>query len=198
MGIQNTKRRGQSLTEMAFVAPLLLVLVFAIIDFAFIIFSYATLSQAVRNGVEVASGAPPLPEVVINGDAHAPGVIDLNDRCVAAVVAATMDHATDLHSDMEDNISIVYPRYQNDIDGNPLPVTERRRIGYPIEVAIVDYEIRPITPLFDLIPLLGEEGSSGDRVFRVTAVARRSIESFGRDPTNERLSACDPEVGGGP
>ncbi len=196
MVVPNTKRRGQSLTEMAFVAPLLLVLVFAIIDFSFIIFSYATLSQAVRNGAEVASGAPPLPVAVVNGDAHARGAIDTDDRCVAAIVEATMDHATDLHTDMEGSISIIYPPYQNDIDGTPLVRSQRRRIGYPIEVAIIDYEIRPITPLFDLIPLIGEEGSGGERVFRVTAVARRSIESYGRDPTNERLSACDPEVGG--
>ena len=47
-------QRSQSLVEFAIVAPLLLFLIFGIVDFGRVIYVYITLSQAVNEGVRVA------------------------------------------------------------------------------------------------------------------------------------------------
>lgn len=52
--------RSQSLVEFAIVAPLLLVLIFAVVDFGRVIYIYVTLNQAVNEGVRVAIRASPL------------------------------------------------------------------------------------------------------------------------------------------
>jgi hypothetical protein len=53
-------QRSQSLVEFAIVAPLLLVLLFAMVDFGRVIYIYVTLNQAVNEGVRVAIRASPL------------------------------------------------------------------------------------------------------------------------------------------
>jgi len=53
-------QRSQSLVEFAIVAPLLLFLIFGIVDFGRVIYVYITLSQAVNEGVRVAIRASPL------------------------------------------------------------------------------------------------------------------------------------------
>lgn len=53
------KPRGQSIVEMALILPLLLVVLFGIIEFGWLIFAYSTISQATRNGAEVAAQLPP-------------------------------------------------------------------------------------------------------------------------------------------
>src|SRR5687767_6798646 len=51
---QNSKRRGQALTEFALIAPLLLFLVLGIIDFGRVLFTYAMGSNALRDAVRYA------------------------------------------------------------------------------------------------------------------------------------------------
>jgi hypothetical protein len=53
-------QRCQSLVEFAIVAPLLLVLLFAVVDFGRVIYVYVTLNQAVNEGARVAIRASPL------------------------------------------------------------------------------------------------------------------------------------------
>lgn len=52
---------AQSIVEMAIVMPMMLILMFAITDFSWYIFGYATVYQAARNGAETASKLHPLP-----------------------------------------------------------------------------------------------------------------------------------------
>jgi TadE-like protein len=55
-------QRSQSMVEFAIVAPILLLLLFGIVDFGRIIYIYATLSQAVNEGARVAiRDSPVLP-----------------------------------------------------------------------------------------------------------------------------------------
>ena len=54
------RERSQSLVEFAIVAPLLLVLLFAVVDFGRVIYIYVTLNQAVNEGVRVAIRNSPL------------------------------------------------------------------------------------------------------------------------------------------
>jgi TadE-like protein len=53
-------QRCQSLVEFAIIAPLLLVLLFAVIDFGRVIYIYVTLNQAVNEGARVAIRDSPL------------------------------------------------------------------------------------------------------------------------------------------
>jgi hypothetical protein len=48
------RQRSQSMVEFALVAPLLLLLLFGIVDFGRVIYTYVTLSQAVNEGARVA------------------------------------------------------------------------------------------------------------------------------------------------
>jgi TadE-like protein len=54
------RQRSQSLVEFAIVAPLLLLLIFGIVDFGRVIYTYITLSQAVNEGARVAIRDSPL------------------------------------------------------------------------------------------------------------------------------------------
>jgi hypothetical protein len=180
------KTGGQSLVEMAFILPLLLLVIFGIIDFGYYIYSYATIYQSARNAAEVASGAPPYPGRINNSHADDPPDLHANaDTCVNQILAAAQDHAP-LFEDLEYHVTIVYPEYQLDPrDGQPIPDWDRRKIGYPIEVGIT-YEVEPLTPLWKLVPI-GNEG-----VIEISTVSRRTIEGFGRDPSSPALSACEP------
>ena len=53
-------QRSQSMVEFALVAPLLLLLMFGIIDFGRVIYTYVTLNQAVNEGARVAIRDSPL------------------------------------------------------------------------------------------------------------------------------------------
>src|ERR1700751_4862076 len=50
----NAGQRSQSIVEFAIVAPILLVLLFGIVDFGRVIYIYATLNQAVNEGAPAA------------------------------------------------------------------------------------------------------------------------------------------------
>lgn len=192
------KRRGQSMVEMALLLPLFLVLIFGIIDMGYIIYSYATLYQATREAAEVASVAPPYPSKV----RPATESQELSDPCVAAIVESTRRYQT-LLPNIEASVRINYPNYRvyrpNDPIpagynvGDPVRLEDRRNLGYPIEVMIDNYEIRPLTPLWDLLPLIRNTTSTTDTnevVFRISTTARRTISSLGRDPSAPQLIAC--------
>src|SRR5207245_11604621 len=53
-------QRSQSMVEFAIVAPLLLLLIFGIVDFGRVIYTYITLNQAVNEAVRVAIRDSPL------------------------------------------------------------------------------------------------------------------------------------------
>ena len=63
MHARRSERRGersQSLVEFAIIAPLLLVLLFAVVDFGRVIYIYVTLNQAVNEGARTAIRDSPL------------------------------------------------------------------------------------------------------------------------------------------
>ncbi len=178
--------RGQSIVEMALLMPLLLMVLFGIIEFGYYIYSFAVIHQAARNGAEIASGAPPFPNRV--SPIRIPPYVE--DTCIATIVNTSLETIVLDRPDMSDPderamVQINYPAYAIDPKTKkPLDPLERRQIGYPIEVT-VSYRIEPLTPLWYFVPL----GNNG--VMTVTATARRSIEGFDRDPSTETLSACE-------
>jgi len=86
-------QRSQSMVEFALVAPLLLLLLFGIVDFGRVIYTYVTLSQAVNEGARVAiRDSPLLPsnvDVETAVRAHAVDVFLANPCPNGPITAAT-------------------------------------------------------------------------------------------------------------
>jgi TadE-like protein len=176
------RHRGQSVVEMALVLPVLLLLLFGIIDFGYYLYAYSTLYQAARDGAAKASLIPPWPNKVQPFQQT-----DRNDECVANVMFATQADAT-LFPDLTTTTSapgpyvqVIYPKAETD---NPRKAPEEyRKVGEPIEVRIA-YRVEPLTPLFRMINI----GNRGQVAINVTA--RRSIETLGNNPNAGNLQAC--------
>jgi hypothetical protein len=173
---------GQSIVEMALLLPLLVLILFGIIDLSYYIFGYSTMYQAARNGAEKASDLPPYPSKVgpLNPN------MDRSDICVSNIISATESVAvrfpTLSNESLGNTIRISYPFTGS--DGQPL-----RTLGAPIEVSIV-YNLQPLTPLWRFVTF----GTRGTMTIRTTA--RRSIEALGDNPTALNLVACQPGAGG--
>jgi Flp pilus assembly protein TadG len=150
------------MVEMALLMPLLLALMFAIIDMGWYIYGFATISQAARNGAEVAAQLPPFEATLADA-----GLI-ADDPCYFTIVDEVQEDAS-LYPLTSDNVTVRYP-------DNTL--SNKRDLGNPIEVAVV-YDLEPLTPLFQWLPL----GNNGR--FTITASAVRSIESLGNTPASE-------------
>jgi hypothetical protein len=138
-----------------------MMVIFGIVDLGYYVYGYATIYQAARNGSEKASQVPPTTANLGNP----------SDPCTNAVLVATAQGAV-LFPDIKNTVQISYP------SGN------LREIGEPVQVGIV-YDIEPLTPLFNLVPL----GNRGVMTVRVTA--RRTIESLGNNPNYENGLACN-------
>jgi Flp pilus assembly protein TadG len=178
---------GQSIVEMAFVLPFLLVVIFGIVEFGYLIFAYSTVSQAARNGAETAAQLPPY-ETWLNYKDNEPTAADFpgwrGDPCVNAVMEAVESDLTlfggniNESRDVADYVVIRYP------SGG---TTRNLTVRGPIEVSIT-YPVSGITPLFQLLNLNGD----GTITLRVTQ--RRSLENLGLDPTKPRGVACAKDL----
>jgi hypothetical protein len=170
---------GQSVVEMAFVLPVLVLVLFGIIDFGYYIYGYATIYQAARNGAEKASKIPPYESKI------SPKLAS-NETCVRNILQEVQSHATLFPNltandgQLDSRIQIVYPTDTAGPSG--------RKLGAPIEIRIT-YNIRPLTPLWNFVTL-GQRGT-----MQVRATSRRSIESLGMNPNPNyapNLIACQP------
>jgi Flp pilus assembly protein TadG len=168
---------GQSVVEMAFVLPVLVLVLFGIVDFGYYIYGYATIYQAARNGAEKASQIPPY-ETKVD-----PKLVS-NETCVRNILETIQGQATLFPNltandgQLDSRIQIDYP---TDTDG-----PTGRELGAPVEVKIT-YNIQPLTPLWRFVTL-GTRGT-----MQVRAVSRRSIESLGLNPNTTyapNLIAC--------
>ena len=153
------RTHGQSLVEMALMLPLLLMIIFGIIDIGYYVYGYATIYQAARNGSEVASQLPPYASAIGNP-------VRTDDACVRAILEATEQGAV-LFPDVRNFVSISYPAGSS------------RALGKQIQVAI-NYTIQPLTPLFQFVSF-GNQG-----VMTVRIQARRSIENLGATPPTDQ------------
>jgi TadE-like protein len=162
------RSKGQSLVEMALMLPLLMLVLFGIIDLGYYIYSYATIYEAARNGSEVAAQLPPFASAL--GPPAKAG-----DACVQAISEATEKGAV-LFPDISNYVTISYPSGST------------RALGKPIQVAI-NYTVEPLTPLFKFVAF----GNKG--VMTVNITSRRSIENLGNTPPSEKYPngiACKP------
>lgn len=176
--------RGQSIVEMAFMLPILLVVLFGIIEFGWLIFAYSTLSQAARNGAETAAQLPPFQSWIdLNNVAPKPAGYEYrNDDCVNAVLSAVESDLTIIGQGRVEQLpvaSFVQIRYPR--GGQTRNLDDRG----PIEVTIT-YPVNGLTPLWSLLGM--DEGIT----MRVTQ--RRSLENLGRDPTRIQGMACAEDL----
>jgi hypothetical protein len=149
---------------MALMLPLLLLILFGIIDLGYYIYSYGTIYQAARNGTEKAAELPPYPSKISPS-------LNTGDDCVNAILRATETGAV-LFPDIANSVQLSYPN-------------NTRALGEPIQVEIT-YNIQPLTPLFRFVAF-GNQG-----VMTVHVQARRSIESLGDNPNYANGVACQP------
>jgi len=176
---------GQSLVEMAFVLPVLLLVLFGIIEFGYILFAYSTLSQATRNAAEKAAQLPPYQSwLAYNGQTGLPSNYPgfRADSCVATIYDAAKSDQT-LFSTISDNLTISYP--------NDVTLGKDTRNLYdrgPIEITI-RYQLRGLTPLFNLFRL-----GNGDGTLNLQVTQRRSLENLGKDPTKPNGVACAKDI----
>lgn len=153
---------GQSLVEMAFVMPILVILTLGIIDMGYYVYSYATIFQSVRNAAEKAVSIPPYPNKVN----------DPNDICVQNIRAG--GRMSFYSANMQNQIQISYP-------------SGKRALGEPIQLSLTQ-TIQPLTPLWRFVRL----GTDGTGTFTLTVTNRRSIEGMGDNPNAANLMACTP------
>lgn len=146
--------------------PLLLMILFGIIDLGYYVYGYSTIYQAARNGSEKAAELPPH-ETTLTSPLYTA------DKCVNAILRATEQGAV-LFPDIANFVTISYPNG-----------AETRRLGQPVQVSIT-YNIQPLTPLWRFVSF----GTQG--VMTVRTTARRSIENLGTDPNEADGNACKP------
>lgn len=175
------RTRGQSMVEMAFVAPILFIILFAIIDMSWYIYGYMTVYQAARNAAQVAASLPPSRSSI---DPAINPIPDINEKCVQSILVEAGKGAVmfpDLAQPYQNRnfIKIRYP--DTDVNGKPA-----RLRGSPIEVSI-SYPIKPLTPFWNFITF----GTQGTMQVRVTA--RRSIENLADSPASDTGIICEPD-----
>ncbi len=175
--------RAQSIVELALLLPMLLLVVFAIIEFGWLIFAYSTIAQATRNGAEVAAQLPPHQswlDLATNPPENYPGLAA--DDCVNAIMVAVRSELTVIGEGINDQrdiasaVTISYP------SGAATRNLDQRG---PIEITI-SYSVNGLTPLYSLL------GMPEGVVMQVTQ--RRSLENLGRDPTRPKGVACARDV----
>lgn len=162
------RTEGQSLVEMSFVLPFLLILFFGIIDLGYFIYCYGAVHQAVRRGSTSAAVFPPY------ASQFKDGTFNTDDPCVQQVINTIQKGAVLVdYSDIATNRSKFGLAYRD----SPAPDADKnndnyRDIGYTVEVTM-SYTVDPLTPLMSLIPVFGKRGIT------IKASSMRTIISLG-------------------
>lgn len=124
MNIQQ-RQRGQSIVETAMVLPLLVLLIFSIIDFSYYIFSYSIIERSARVGAETASKMPPS-----LGAVAAQNSGGTQDGCISGVQASVI--AAVLWLPIDD----IQVRYPTQADNSQYPASPTKAVGSVIEVEV--------------------------------------------------------------
>lgn len=147
---------GQSMVEMALLLPLMIILIFGIIDMGWYVYGYATIFQSVRNGAEVAAQLPPFESAI--------AARSKSDPCYKTIIVEIEEDAA-MFPDIADNVQVSYPSSSSGASAG-------RALGNLIQVQVT-YDLKPLTPLFQFVPL------TPDGKFHIVAKTVRSIENLG-------------------
>lgn len=174
------RTEGQSLVEMSFVLPFLLILFFGIIDLGYFIYCYGAVHQAVRRGSTSAAVFPPyssqLKGGTVGGETDPDWYNYDGDRCVQQVINAVQKGAVLVdYSDIAKNRAKFGIAYRRSPEAKPETMKpEIRDIGHTVEVRMT-YTVEPLTPLMSLIPVFGKHGIT------IEASSMRTIISLGHN-----------------
>jgi Flp pilus assembly protein TadG len=146
------------MVEMALLLPLMLMLIFGIIDFGWYVYAYSSVYQAARNGSEVAAQLPPFEDTLNDTATQA------LDPCYQTILNEAQKQVPMFN--ILNGVTITYP---NDA------LNVKRDVGNPIQVS-VQYNLELLTPLTRMIGI----GNNG-RV-TITSSSVRSIEALGYTP----------------
>jgi Flp pilus assembly protein TadG len=166
-------RRGQSLVELALVLPLLLLLIFGIIDFSYYIYGKATIQFAAFRGAQQAATQPPVTlNNTYSGTENDPCLTLIFDRTKAGTVGFTP---------AINQISFRWISTTSTITGTtetPIaPGTNRSTIVVPNTIVEVQVQqsVRPLTPLARTI--------FGNQNFVFSSRSRRTIMNIDVGPS---------------
>lgn len=165
-------RKGQSLIEMALITPMLLLLLFGIIDFSYYIYGWATIQFAVARGAQQAAILPPstlnanYTDTEIGADAC---LRLIYDRAKAGTTGFTPAN---------DEFAFRWFAVRNTTETEQASGTSRNTIIVPntiVELQIV-HRAHPLTPLAGTL--------FGDKDFEFRARARRTVMNIDVGPSN--------------
>ena len=101
-----TSRRGQALLEFAFVVPLMLVFLFAIVDFGIAMDRRITLQHAVADGARRGAVNPDIAATISFTEDESQGLLDNTANPGAVVVCFTDDNANGRFGEVGDSIVV--------------------------------------------------------------------------------------------
>lgn len=144
---------AQSLAEFALVVPMLLLLVFGIIDFGLGLRAYISVSSGVREGARYAAVGNPAGTFTSGGSG------DCNGTTQTTVVGKVCSNMKGLNLDNVQDVSVTYPSGKT--PGNSVVVS-------------ADYEYHYITPIHNIVTFLS--GGTIDEDLTLSATTDMRLE----------------------
>lgn len=169
------------MVEIALLAPLLITVLFLIVDAGYWIYGYGSVYNAARRASEQAAKAPPHP---VNIDP-----INMADACVSSIFNQATNQDVFFFDEpeaiAEGPLTIVYPARSLSSGGPVLPRNSEqlRKPGGMIEITV-----RGGSSFLTPIPALIGLGDS----FTIVATSRRTIENLALDPADPSGVGCKP------
>ena len=135
--LSRKREHGATMVEMALTLPLFLLVIFAIIEFALVIFTWTRAVDATRAGARYAIVNDPVVDI---STLDCSAVTDLTATCDSANCTALMGEMNALYQDLQAaNVTVRYGCSSTGFAGNPRPVRE-------VSVAIVGQEYELVLP----------------------------------------------------
>lgn len=120
--LSRKREKGATMVEMALTLPLFLLLVFAIIEFALVIFTWTRAVDATRAGARYAIVNDAVTDI---SSLDCSSVSEVSVTCDSANCTDLMGHMNSLYQDLEAaNVTVRYGCSSTGFSGNPQPVRE--------------------------------------------------------------------------
>lgn len=151
MSIKHRCQAGAAMVEFAIVAWVFFLLLFGVIEFARLLFTFNTLTEVVRRGARVATVCPPnhpaIRRVAIFGDpaAGTTGAV-LPNLTTANILVTYLDKSDNTLSTSQANGNLIYPIPASP-SANFITDWDKLNAGGSIQVSIINYSHQLILPI---------------------------------------------------